>query len=81
MKISDDTLLVSEDWSALFARVVVLCCKEARGNVVTFYSVDFSDVGELAKGNLVSNCRFVKKHFAKSFILDSMIYHMLHLYS
>ena len=59
MKISDDTFLVCEDWSAHFARVVAPCCKEARGNVGTFSSDNFSDVSELMKGNLVSNLRYV----------------------
>ena len=59
LKISDDTLLVCEDWSVYLARVVTPCCKEARGNVGTFSSEDFSDVSELMKGNLVSNRRYV----------------------
>ena len=81
LKISDDTLLVRENWSAHFARVVASCSKEARGNVGTFSSGDFSDVSELTKGNLVANRQYVKKHFANSFILDAMIYHMPHFYS
>ena len=53
--VSDDTLLVREDWSAHFARMVAPCSKEARGNVGTFSSGYFSDVSEFTKVNLVSN--------------------------
>ena len=60
LNISDDTLLVREDWSAHFAKVVAPCSKEARGNAGTFSSGDFSDVSELTKGNLVSNFWYVK---------------------
>ena len=59
LKISNDTLLVHEDWSAYIVRVVAPCSEEARGNVSTFSSGDFSDVIELTKGNLVANCRYV----------------------
>ena len=59
LNISDDTLLVREDWSAHFARVVVPCSKEARGNVNTFSSGNFPNVSELTKGNLVSNRWYV----------------------
>ena len=55
LKISDETLLVRENRSAHFARVVVPCSKEASGNVGTFSSVDFSYVSDLTKGNLVAN--------------------------
>ena len=44
LNISDDTMLVREDWSDHFARVVVPCSKEAVGNVDTFSSGNFSDV-------------------------------------
>ena len=81
LKISDDTLLVREDWSSPCVRVVAPCSKEARGNVGTFSSGDFSNVSELTKSNLVANCRYVKKHFANLFILYSMFYHMPHFYS
>ena len=81
LKISDDTLLVREDWSDRFVRMVPPCSKEARGNVGTFSSGDFPDVSELTKGNLVSNCWYVKTYFANSFILDAMIYHISCLYS
>ena len=81
LKISDDTLLVREDWSAHFSRVVALCSKEARGNVGTFSSGNFSDVSELTKGNLVANLWYVKEHFANAFVLDVMFYHMPHFYS
>ena len=57
LKISDDTLLVREDWSAHFVRMVTSCSKEAHGNVGTLSSGNFSDVSELTKGNLVSNRR------------------------
>ena len=77
----ENTLLVQKYWSSHFARVVTQCSKEARGNVSTFSSGDFSDVSELTKGNLVANRQYVKKHFANSFILDAMIYHMPHFYS
>ena len=60
LNILDDTLLVCEDWSAHFARVVAPCIKKARGNVGTFSSGDFSDVSESTKGNLVANRRYVK---------------------
>ena len=81
LNISDDTLLVREDWSAHFARMVAPCSKEARGNVSTFSSGDLSNVSELTKGNLFANCRYVKKHFANAFILDAMFYHMPHFHS
>ena len=81
LNILDDTLLVREDWSDHFVRVVAPCSKEARGNVITFSSGDFSDVRELKKGNLVENCRYVKKYFANAFVLYAMIYHMSHFYS
>ena len=61
-------------------RVVAPCCEEARGNVSTFSSDNFPDVSELKKGNLVSNCRYVKTKFTDLFILDSVMYHMPHLY-
>ena len=61
LKISDDTLLIREDWSSHFARAVSPCSKEARGNVGVFSSGDFSDVSELTKGNLDANRRYVKK--------------------
>ena len=61
LNILDDTLLVREDWSAHLVRMVVPCSKEARGNVGTFSSGNFSDVSELTKGQLVSNCWYVKK--------------------
>ena len=81
LKISGDTLLVREDWSSHFTRVVAPCSKEARGNVSTFSSGDFSDVSELTKGNLVADRRYVKKHFAKAFVLDAMFYCTPHFYS
>ena len=81
LDISDDTLLVREDWSSPCARVVAPCSKEARGDVGTFSSGDFSNLSELTKSNVVANCRYVKKHFANSFIIDAMIYHIPHFYS
>ena len=60
LNISDDTLLVREDWSAHLVRMVAPCSKEARGNVGTFSSGKISDVSELTKGHLVSNCWYVK---------------------
>ena len=42
LKISENTLLFREDWSAHFARVAAPCSKDARGNVSTFYSGDFT---------------------------------------
>ena len=43
LKISNDTLLVHEDWSAHIVRVVVPCSEKARGNESTFSSGNFSD--------------------------------------
>ena len=59
LNISENTLLVREDWSAHFVRVVVPCSKEARGNVGTFSSGKFSDVSDSTKGNLVANRRYI----------------------
>ena len=82
LKISDDTLLVRENWSAQFVRVVAPCIKEARGDVGTFSSGDFSDVSELTKGSLVANRRYVKnisqthsflRKNAKHFILSVLV--------
>ena len=80
LKISNNTLLVCEDWSAQFARVVAPFSKEECGNVSTFSSGGFSDVSELTRVNLVANRRYVKKHFANAFVIDAMIYHMPHFY-
>ena len=80
LNISDDTLLVCEDCSSHFVRVIAPCTKEARGDVSTLSYGDFSDVVELTKGNLVANHQYVKKHFANAFVLDAMFYHMPHFY-
>ena len=59
LKISENTLLFCEDWSAHFATVVAPCCIEAQWGVVTFSSDAFSDVSAFAKDNFVSNFWYV----------------------
>ena len=49
LNILDNTLIVRENWSAHFARVVAPCSNKARGDVGTFSSGDFPNVSDLKK--------------------------------